>query len=184
MKLKSDRYVLATTWVILGFVARLLPLPPNMSPMTAISLFGGAQLSRKLAFLLTFTALLASDIALSALRGHEIFGPWTLFTYTGFAAMIFAGGFLKGRLTAGRTLVFLLGSTLGFWVWTNFGIWAVGAHGLYPKTFEGLVACFAAALPFLRNALIGDLAWGMVFFLSFQGVRQLAPRFGWSVQGA
>jgi hypothetical protein len=166
------------TWLVLGVVARLVPHPANVSPLTSISLFGGSELPRKLAFLVTFAALVASDIALAFLWGHEVFGPWTFFTYTGFAAIILAGGLLRNRPGFVHTLGLLLASSFGFWLWTNFGIWATGQYSLYPRTFEGLVACYVAALPFLRNALLGDLAWGAVFFYGFAGVKILAPRFG------
>ena len=83
-----------------------------------------------------------------------------------------------------RTLGCLLGSSLFFWLWTNFGIWATGENGMYPRTIDGLVSCYVAAIPFLGNALVGDLAWGLVLFLSFHYVRKLAPRYGLAIQGA
>lgn len=182
--LKNDQYLVASAWLVLGVIARLIPHPANVSPMTSISLFGGAKLSRGLAFALTFATLIASDVLLSLVQGHAVFGPWTFFTYSAFAAIIFAGSFLKNHPGALRTVGFLLGSSLFFWLWTNFGIWATGQYGLYPRTLEGLVACYMAALPFLRNALLGDMAWGAVFFLGFEGVRSLAPRFGLNIQRA
>jgi len=112
-----------------------------------------------------------------------MFGLWSLFTYSGFAMIILAGTFLRTVPTAGRTLGMLLGSSIGFWVWTNFGIWIVGGHA-YGGGFGGLLNCYLAAIPFLGNALVGDLAWGMALFLSFHFVRKLAPRFGWQIQGA
>ena len=182
--LRNDRHLVATAWIVLGVVARLIPHPANVTPMTSISLFGGAQLGRKAAYALTFLVLVLSDLLLAAVNGHQAFGAWTFFTYTGFAAIVYAGGFLHQRPGALRTVGLLLGSSLGFWLWTNFGTWATGAYGLYPRNIEGLAACYMAALPFLRNALLGDLAWGAVFFLGFAGVRQMAPRFGWNIQGA
>lgn len=179
---KNDNRFVAAAWIVLGVVARLIPHPANVSPMTSISLFSGAQLSRKAAFALTFATLIASDILLAKVNGHEVFGTWTLFTYTGFAAIILAGSFLQNRQTALRTGGFLVGSSFGFWLWTNFGMWLTS--GMYPVTGEGLVACYVAALPFLRNALLGDLAWGTAFFLSFAGVKIVAPKLGWKVQSA
>jgi hypothetical protein len=53
----------------------------------------------------------------------------------------------------------ILCSSLGFWIWTNFGVWATS--GLYSKTLTGLGECYIAALPFLLNSLIGDMIWGL-----------------------
>jgi hypothetical protein len=182
LKQKSDHHFIAILWVALGVLGRLLPHPANMTPMSSVALFGGTQLSRRLSLGLTLATLAVSDVLLARLNGHEAFGLWSLFTYTGFAAIALAGGLLRSQPSAGRTLGFLLGSSFGFWLWTNFGVWISG--GLYPVNGQGLVACYVAALPFLRNALVGDLSWGLVLFLSFQGVRKLAPRFGLAVQGA
>ncbi len=167
---KKNDFV-ASIWIVLGVAARLLPLPANMSPMTSISLFSGSQLSRGRAFLLTFGTLIISDLALAALRGHAAFGWWSVFTYSGFAATILAGQLLQKRPTALRGVGLLVASSFGFWLWTNFGIWFTGDHGLYPRTLEGLLACYAAAVPFLGNSLAGDLAWGFAFFMGFQAVR-------------
>jgi len=168
--LKMNKNLLAAIWIALGVIGRLIPHPANVTPMTGMALFGGAKLSRSLAFLISFSALILSDILLSWKDGHSTWGLWSLFTYSGFAAMILAGSFLAQKKSAGRMLVLILGSSLGFWLWTNFGTWL--AEGLYPRTAEGLIACYVAAIPFLRNALLGDLVWGLALFLSFSAVQK------------
>ena len=45
---------------------------------------------------------------------------------------------------------------------------------MYPKTMEGLVACYVAGLPFFRNALVGDIGYAA---LLFGGLRLLEWRF-------
>ena len=37
--------------------------------------------------------------------------------------------------------------------------------GMYPHTADGLLACYAAAVPFYRNDLLSTLAFAAVFFL-------------------
>lgn len=181
-KLKSDRNLVAFLWIVAGIFGRLIPHPPNASPMTAIALFGGTQLSRGRAFAVTMLTMLVSDILIAWFSGHEIIGTWSLFTYSGFAAIVLAGSYLRYAPTAGRTMGFIATSSIFFWLWTNFGVWAMG--GLYPRTLVGLADCYLLAIPFLGNALIGDLAWGLVLFLSFNAVRKAAPKFGVQIQGA
>jgi hypothetical protein len=182
--MKNDKNFVAYSWIVLGVFARLLPLPPNVSPMNSISLFGGANLGRKAALGITLATLVASDILLAYLKGYQPFGYWTLFTYSGFAAIVLAGSFLKKNSGFFATLGLLVASSLGFWTWTNFGIWLTGDHGMYPRTMAGLALCFTEALPFLKNSLAGDLVWGGVFFLGFYAVKKTAPKFGWNVQSA
>lgn len=183
-KLKSDNNFMAYSWIVLGVLARLIPHPPNVSPLNGISLFGGAHLNRKQALFTTLLVLVASDLLLALVKGYAPFGLWSLFTYSGLLAISFAGSFLQNRRGFLPTLAMLVGSSFGFWLWTNFGLWLTGDHGMYPHTAAGLVACFEAALPFLQNSLLGDLAWGFAFFAAFQGVRNAAPRFGYQIQSA
>lgn len=173
---KNQKNWTAVVWVILGAAARLVPHPANVSPLTGMGVFGGSNLGRKTALAMTLVSLLLSDIALSYVEGHSIFGAWSFFTYTGFAAIVLAGSFMGQTNNYFKIGSYIAGSSLFFWIWTNFGFWAMGEMGMYPRTVGGLVECYVAALPFLRNAMLGDLAWGLGLFLSFQGVKKFAPR--------
>lgn len=179
---KNDKSFAAMLWLILGVFGRILPHPSNITPMTSLALFGGTQLSRGKAFAVTLASLIVSDILLSKILGYTVFGTWSFFTYTGFAAIVFAGGFLRKNPTALRTGSFTAVSSVAYWLWTNLGVWMMDA--MYPRTVEGLGACYVAALPFLRNALVGDLVWTAVIFGSFALLRKTAPKYGIQIQGA
>ncbi len=48
-------------------------------------------------------------------------------------------------------------SSLFFYIWTNFGVWCL-SHGMwYTFDIDGLVECYVAGLPFLRNMFLGNL---------------------------
>ena len=49
-------------------------------------------------------------------------------------------------------------------------VWVVG--DFYPKTLAGLSACYAAAIPFFRNTLAGDLVFSVVMFGGFATVER------------
>jgi len=55
----------------------------------------------------------------------------------------------------------LVGS-VSFFVVSNFAVWAV--WNMYPKTLGGLGACYVAAVPFFRNAVVSDLLFAAAFF--------------------
>ena len=61
-----------------------------------------------------------------------------------------------------------LGSCLIFFLVTNFGVWL--GSGFYPKTTEGLIACYVAALPFFGNTLVSTVAFSGLFY----GVMRMA----------
>jgi hypothetical protein len=57
----------------------------------------------------------------------------------------------------------ILGS-LQFFLISNFLVWLGDDGRLYAKTFNGLMACYAAGLEFLRNTGAGDLLYTGLFF--------------------
>jgi hypothetical protein len=76
----------------------------------------------------------------------------------------------KTLLTVAGTV--LIASVL-FFVVTNFAVWAM--DGMYPMTFEGLVVCFTAAIPFFHWTLLGDACFATVLFGGFALVEQRYP---------
>jgi hypothetical protein len=161
MKINYSKNLLVIGIIIVSILGRLIPHIPNITPLTSMCLFVGMNLSHRAAFLSLLATLLISDIGLSSfLFNYPIFGYWTLFTYTGFMTIVAVS--FKLQRSWKFLPIYLLSSSFGFWIWTNFGTWLTS--GLYPKTLSGLSVCYIAALPFLHNALLGDLLWGTVFF--------------------
>lgn len=72
--------------------------------------------------------------------------------------------------------VAVLISSVLFFVLTNVGVWATS--GLYPRTMIGLVTCFTAALPFVRNTLAGDAIYATALFGGFALLEQWVPSLG------
>ena len=173
MQTTNNKQKLAMIWVALGALGRLIPHLPNFTPNASLALFGGSKLGHKTGLFVTLLSLILSDILLEKIHGYPVFGLWTLFTFSGFFFLVLAGKWLGQSAKAGRTLLFILGGSFGFWLWTNFGVWIAGE--LYPKNISGLGACYLAGLPFLRNALLGDLVWGLVIFASFAKISHKSP---------
>ena len=72
-------------------------------------------------------------------------------------------GFLLRRRTGGYAVAgATVASSLLFFLLTNLGVWILGS--LYPKTSDGLVTCFVAALPFLQNTILGDGFYATLLF--------------------
>ena len=154
----DERGVLAGG-VVLGAIAlRLLPHPPNVTPIMAMAIFGGAYLSRRFALLVPLAALIASDAFLG-------FHRLILFTW----GSVLLAGLLGLRLRRNRTSARIAGISLAsstlFYLITNFGVWLL--TDLYPRTVSGLGVCYVAALPFFRNSLLGDLAYTGIFFATY-----------------
>lgn len=162
--------------IVTAAAVRLLPHPHNVTPIAAIALFGAAYFSNRwAAFAVPMLALGLSNLALGIYWSWSIMAwqPHLWVQYLSFALVTGMGFLLRGRVNAWRVAGVTLASSLVFFVVTNLGEWAFQAW--YPKTWEGLVACFTAAIPFFRNSLLGD--FGFVALL-FGGWSLLENRFG------
>jgi hypothetical protein len=152
--------------MVLGAAAtRLLPHPPNMTSITALALFGGAQFAdRRLALAVPLLALALSDLVLGLTWNwsYMAWQPHMWVQYLAFALVGLLGMGLRRRQSAVRVGgATLLAATLFFLV-TNFGEWVF--QPWYPKNGAGLLACYVAALPFFGNTLLGDLFYSALLF--------------------
>src|SRR5438445_5345491 len=82
--------------------------------------------------------------------------------YGTIALVVLVGRTARGSRSAGVIAGTTLAGSCLFFLLTNFAVWAVSSY--YTHTADGLAACFAAALPFFRNALMGDAFYGLILF--------------------
>jgi hypothetical protein len=170
----NKRLLALSVFVLTAALARVLPHPPNVTPIAAMALFGGAYLSnRKLAFLLPLAAMMLSDLMLFGLGQVPFPGVQSLWVYGSFALTVCIGILLRQHRRALPIAGATLASAVLFYVVTNFGVWATGA--LYPRTVAGLAACYTAAIPFFRNMLLGDACYVALLFGGFALVEKWFP---------
>ena len=135
---------------------RLVPHPPNFSPIDAMALFGGAYLGRRgIAFVAPLAALLLSDLVLGFYHGMAT-------VYATVALIVVIGWWVSSRRTPLRIGAAAIASSIVFFVITNVGMWLFS--GIYPVTYAGLAACFTAAIPFFQNTVAGDLFYTVLLF--------------------
>ena len=141
--------------------ARLLPLPFSFAPVTAGLLFFGARRPRKEMWI-PVAALAATGIYLS--RGYYGYALSAdlMITWAWYAGVVLLGGMLARKASAVRVAGASLAGSVSFFLLSNFAVWAV--WNMYPKTAGGLAMCYAAGLPFFRNAVVSDLFFAAVFF--------------------
>jgi hypothetical protein len=119
-----------------------------------MALFGGASFSdRRIALLVPLAALFLSDLVV----GLHVLVPAV---YGSFAVSVALGRWLRTRRRFAPIALMTLAGAVQFFVVTNFACWLLW----YPHTPEGLVACYAAALPFFRNTVLGDATFAAVLF--------------------
>jgi hypothetical protein len=141
--------------------ARFLPLPYSFAPVTAALLYFGARRPRKEMWI-PVAALAVSGVYLSrSFYGYALSAD-LLVTWAWYAGMVLLGGLLAKNASALRVGATTLAASVSFFVVSNFAVWAV--WNMYPKTVGGLAACYVAAVPFFRNALVSDLFFSAAFF--------------------
>jgi hypothetical protein len=163
--MNKNRLLLLVGLIAVAVLTRFLPHPPNFVPVTAIALFAGAFFTdRRWAIAVPLAALFISDAIIG-------FHSTMLFVYGSVLLIVMLGTLLRNKRSALRIAGTTLAGAVLFFIVTNFGVWLTGT--MYPKTFDGLMSCYVAAIPFFRNALLGDA----VYVTSLFGALALAERW-------
>jgi hypothetical protein len=130
---------------------------PNAVPIVAIALFAASKLPRRLAVAVPLAMLLLSDLVIDSWHGYGFFPMSRLTTYGFFALVALASHYLPTRLSLpGRVFASVAGATAFFLV-SNFMVWLGGEGFGYAPTWAGLMSCYAAGLPFFRNAIAAEV---------------------------
>lgn len=169
---KSDIRHVALALFALAVAIRLMPHSYNVAAVGALGMFVGYFWSARIGFLMALAAMAVSD-----LFGHWLqvpsmgfYEPWLMLTvYFAMGLSAFVGNVIS-RAKAHWGLPLLAGvpcgavlSTALFFLITNFASWLDPQMG-YPRSLAGLVECYAAALPFVKNSLVGNLFYSALFF--------------------
>ncbi|HEY5849507.1 MAG TPA: DUF6580 family putative transport protein [Lysobacter sp.] len=166
--------------IVVAALTRLMPHPPNFSPVEAMALFGGAYFaSRRWAFIVPLVGMFISDIALAAINGglyatwFGSAGIWVVYLCVALTTAL--GLNLRGRVSGARVLGYSLAGSVLFFVVTNFASWAFQVTPMYPMTAAGLGAAFVAGIPFFQWTVLGTLFYAALLFGGFALLRQRVP---------
>jgi len=161
-RLFTPRALTLTALILIAVATRLVihffpgVIPYNFTPVEALGLFGGAWFAdRRSAFIVPLGAMAISDLIIGLY-------PLLPLIYACIAGSVLLGLGLRTRRSAWRIALAAISSSTGFYVITNFGVWA--STSLYPHDGAGLLACYVAGLPFYPATLAGTLLWSGVLF--------------------
>ena len=115
------RFGVLAGMVLLAALSRLLPHPPNFTPIAAMALFGGAYfVNKRTAFAVPLLALVVSDIGLTFTMGYEFFTTMRIVIYGCFAVITMIGFLLRSRVKVLNVVLASLSGAVLFFVITNF----------------------------------------------------------------
>lgn len=166
-------FILAIGW------SRHLPLVnpalSNFSPVLAIFFCGAVYMRGTASWLVPALAVIGSDLVLNPNYGKNILEPFMLATYGGFALTIVIGSIVSRRRKWGNLLGGIFSCSIIFYLLTNTFAWL--SNAAYSKTLSGLWQALTMGLPgfpptyfFLRNSLLSDLVFTIIFVSGFEWV--------------
>lgn len=145
-------------WVAAGLIlmivlSRLIPHPPNFTPVLAAALFCGTLYARPShALLIPLLGMAAGDLVLGL---HDQI--WAV--YLAVALCVGLGRWMLNPPGVLTTVTAGVSGSVLFFLLTNLAVWLQG--DLYPLTAAGLLACYVAAIPFFHHTLIATLMFGL-----------------------
>lgn len=158
MNAKNNIY-LALSLVALLALSRLIPHPPNFTPILGMAVFSGAIINKRFfAYLVPLLAMLLSDLYLGFHASMPII-------YFSLAICVLIGTFIEARVTILNSFLSISLGVLAFFLITNFMVWY--GSGMYESSISGLMTCYFMGLPFVQNTFISSILYGMGAFLIY-----------------
>jgi hypothetical protein len=167
--------------IVLAALSRLIPHPPNFSPVEAMALFGGAYFAKRwLGIVMPLVAMFISDIALGFVNGGlylEHFTSLPFFLVYGCIALSSLMGFgMRGKVNASRVVAYSVVGSILFFLVTNFGVWLTASTMPGSEAcIAGIVPCYVSAIPFFQWSLLGTLFYSAILFGGFALLRTKLP---------
>ena len=140
--------------LILAF-ARLIPHPPNFTPIIAVAIMSGYFFKNiNLSFLVLIVAMLLSDLFIG-------FYENIIFVYASLLLITFVFYKISNKINYKNLLIYGFAGSLIFFIVSNFGVWALGSPGVYDVAYEknltGLIECYILAIPFFGNTFLSTM---------------------------
>jgi hypothetical protein len=161
--------MLAYVFVLFAVAMRMpfMAHPWGFTPVAAALLYFGARGSRRQLWV-PFALLAASDVILTEFVYSYPFSWDHYVTWAWYAAILWLGTGLRQNAALREAGDWLrvggasVASSVSFFVISNLAVWA--CWPTYPKTIGGLMTCYAAAIPFFRRGMAGDLVFTALMF--------------------
>lgn len=167
MKIDWTKTGVAFLLILLAAFTRLIPHPVNFTAIGALGIYAAIIIkNRTIAAIMPLVAMWISDLIInnvfysSYYTSFVFFSDSAIWIYLGVLAhSLITWLFADAKMIASVSGASVLGA-LTFFLLSNFGVW-IGTS-MYSHTSGGVMACYAAALPFLGNFLAGNLFFSLV----------------------
>lgn len=153
-KIITPRFIFITAAILVAAISRMLPHPPNFTPIAAIALFGGACMTdKRLAFIIPLLAMIISDCIYIPYSDSTGFHNTLLYVYASFILITCIGIYIRNNAKTGNIILASLVSSILFFLITNFAVWAASG---FQFGMTGLLTTYVAGIPFYNNSIFGS----------------------------
>ena len=150
LKFHSKIYLFPILFILFLSFSRLVPHPPNFTPILAAAIFSGYYFKNfYFSSLIVISSIFLSDLFLG-------FHNLTIFVYVSIMISVLVGLIVK-HLKFIEILYSGLAASICFFLITNFGAWLM--LEAYEKDLNGLLSSYLMAIPFFKNTVISTLVY-------------------------
>ncbi len=177
MKRNSQLILLFGILISISAIYRVIPFDSRPvwlgGPQLAMALFAGSVIkNRKWAFAIPLFSMLLSDLIIEALylNGAVMYPGFYSGQFTNYLliTLLTVVGFFVNHQKAGSVLAGMLTVPSIYFLLSNFVVWASNGGYQRPKTFTGLMQCYADGLPFYGYSLLTMAVFGTVLFAGYK----------------
>ena len=159
MSLGRKHYFMIVSIILALAAARIIPHPPNFTPILGMSVFSGAIIgNRYFAYLIPLVAMLLSDLYIGFHSSMPVI-------YFALALCVLIGTFIESRVSAFNSILSITSGVIVFFIITNAAVW-YGSE-MYEHNLAGIITCYYMAIPFLQNTFLSSLIYGLAAFLIY-----------------
>ena len=158
---------IASLFIIVTLITlRLIPHPPNFTPILASGIFAPYVFRFKyISVAIILIAMIISDLLIG-------FHNLLLFVYLPLIIILFISDYLKVRINQYSNFLILgFSGSVIFFIISNFGVWLITDY--YPKNFIGIVECYTMAIPFFKNTLLSTLMYLFIYIVMYKFMEKL-----------
>ena len=152
--------------------------PLGFAPQIAIAIFAGAVVKdKRWAVLIPLLSMFLADLLFQVLFSLNLsvmagFYEGQLLNYLLFGSMV-VFGFMARKFNWLKIAGAAIAAPTTYFIISNFLVWIGGGGYFRPKTWDGLMMCYADALPFYRGSLAATFFFSAVFFGTYFLVQKM-----------
>ena len=154
----SKKDLLPLGLIFLMVFSRLIPHPPNFTPIISVAILSSFFFKNiNLSILVILISMFISDLLIG-------FHDYVFFTYI--PLVVIAIVFKEKILEYKNILIYSVIGVIIFYLISNFGVWFLSKN--YEENIQGLISCYIAGLPFLKNSLFSTIFYTYLTFSIFK----------------